>query len=54
LAKGGLRSRGLARRQNKEKKKKKKRKKRKKNMFRVTLFRVMGTHREKDIENMGR
>jgi hypothetical protein len=51
LAKGGLRSRGLARRQNKEKKKKKKRKK---NMFRVTLFRVMGTHREKDIENMGR
>jgi hypothetical protein len=42
LAKGELRRRGLARRKEKEKKKKKE----------ITLFRVMGTHRE-DIENMG-
>jgi hypothetical protein len=43
LAKGELRWRGLARRRKKKEKKKKKKK--------ITLFRVMGTHRE-DIENM--
>jgi hydrogenase maturation factor len=48
LAKGELRKKERASKKKKRRKKKEKKKKKKK----ITLFRVMGTHRE-DIENMG-
>jgi hydrogenase maturation factor len=47
LAKGELRKKERASKKKKRRKKKEKKKKKK-----ITLFRVMGTHRE-DIENMG-
>ncbi len=47
MAKGELRKKERASKKKKRRKKKEKKKKKK-----ITLFRVMGTHRE-DIENMG-